>query len=103
MISAVNELPIESQPLIVGRPSAQLCLSSFLIKAASSEHNLGKLGVEVVTDTFAAAFATHSGIVRAAERSFRCGERKAVDADHARLQLRHRTASALRARREGVG
>src|SRR5258708_1345448 len=103
MISAVNGLPIESQPLIVGRPSAQICLSAFLIKVASSEPDLRKLGVEVVTDTFAAAFATHSGMIRTAERGFRCRQREAVDADHARLQLRHRPARALRCRSEGIG
>src|SRR5882724_7693583 len=47
MISAVKRLPMDNQPLIAGLPSAQICLSLFLIKAASSEHNLGEPGVEV--------------------------------------------------------
>src|ERR1700761_8523134 len=82
MISAVNGLPIESHPLIVGRLCAQISFSLFLITGASLKHDLGQLGVEIVGNTFYAALPTHPRIFGAAEGCLR-RQLEAVDADHA--------------------
>src|ERR1700733_15252434 len=86
MISAVNELPIDSHPLIVGRPAAQISFSLFLITLSSSKDNLCELGVQVVGNAFAAALSSQPRIIGSTERGFRCGESKGIDADHPRFQ-----------------
>src|ERR1700722_7276883 len=100
MISAVNGLPIDSHPLIVGRPAAHPSFSLFLIIPSSSKSDLGELGGEIVANTLAPPFAAHPGEIRAAERRFRCGERERVDSNHAGLQFRDRSAGAGRRARE---
>jgi hypothetical protein len=47
MISAVKGLPIEHQPLIVGFPCDQSCLSLFGI---ISEHHLRQFHIKIVAD-----------------------------------------------------
>jgi hypothetical protein len=47
MISAVKVLPIEHQPLIVGFPCDQSCLSLFGI---IFEHDLRQIQIEIVAD-----------------------------------------------------
>src|SRR6516225_4153799 len=100
MISAVKALPIEHQPLIVGFPWDQSCLSLFRI---ISEHHLRQFHIEIVADTLYAAFASHSRKVRAAEGSFRSGESKGVDAHHSGLELRDGPPRPSRRARERVG
>src|ERR1700733_13957878 len=96
MISAVNGLPIDNHPLIVGRPATHPSFSLFLIIPSSSKHDLSELGVEIVVNALAPPLAAHPGEIRAPERRFRCGERERVDSNHAGLQFRDRSARAGR-------
>src|SRR5271157_729507 len=99
MISAVKALPIEHQPLIVGFPWNQSCLSLFGI---ISEQHLRQFHVEIVADPLDAAFASHSRKVRSSEGSFRSRESEGVDAHHSGLQLRDGPPRARWRAREGV-
>src|SRR5712691_10013313 len=100
MISAVKALPIEHQPLIVGLPWDQSCLSLF---GVISEHHLCQFHIETVADALDAAFASHARKVRAAKGSFRGRESEAVDAHHSGLQLRDRSPRPGRRTRDRIG
>src|ERR1700679_816419 len=99
MISAVKALPIEPQPLIVGLPCDQSCLSLF---GVMSEHYLRQFHIEIVADALDAAFASHARKVGAAEWSFRSREREGVDAHHSGLQLRDGSPRPGRRARERI-
>ena len=66
---------------MVARPSAQLCFSLFLIKAASSKYDLGQLGIEIIRNALSASLPAHSRISGAAEGSLGSGQGEAMAAN----------------------